>query len=98
MAYRPTWVSLPLGMQGAGFLERRRKQLADAAGQRWRADIKTFKPNSDLYAYPVNRGGRSREETWVVSANSFDAIGAKAAQVKAAWIRRNSEAVFDPWE
>ncbi|MGO9083847.1 MAG: haloacid dehalogenase type II [Candidatus Sulfotelmatobacter sp.] len=61
-------------------------------------DIKTFKPNPDVYAYLVSRGGRSREDTWLVSSNPFDVIGAKAAHLKAAWVRRNPEAVFDPWE
>ena len=61
-------------------------------------DIKTFKPNPDVYSYLVSRGGRSREETWLVSANPFDVIGAEAAHLRAAWVRRNSEDVFDPWE
>jgi 2-haloacid dehalogenase len=61
-------------------------------------DIKTFKPNPDVYAYLVSRGGRSREETWLVSANPFDVIGAEAAHLRGAWVKRNSEAVFDPWE
>jgi 2-haloacid dehalogenase len=61
-------------------------------------DIKTFKPNPDVYAYLVTRGGRPREETWLVSANPFDVIGAKSAHLRGAWVRRNSEAVFDPWE
>ena len=39
-------------------------------------DIKTFKPNPDVYVYLVSRGGRSRQETWLVSANPFDVIGA----------------------
>ncbi|HXM12507.1 MAG TPA: haloacid dehalogenase type II [Terriglobales bacterium] len=60
--------------------------------------IKTFKPNPDAYAYLVSRGGCSREETWLISSNPFDVIGAKAAHLKAAWVKRNSEAVFDPWE
>ena len=61
-------------------------------------DIKTFKPNPDVYAYLVRRGGRSREDTWLVSSNPFDVIGAKAAHLKAAWVKRHPEAVFDPWE
>ena len=60
--------------------------------------IKTFKPNPDVYAYLMSRGGRSRAETWLVSANPFDVIGAKAAHLRAAWIRRNSDDPFDPWE
>jgi 2-haloacid dehalogenase len=61
-------------------------------------DIKTFKPNPDVYEYLVDRGGCSREETWLVSSNPFDVIGAKAAHLRAAWVKRSSEAVFDPWE
>jgi 2-haloacid dehalogenase len=61
-------------------------------------DIKTFKPNPDVYDYFVSRGGRSSEDTWLVSSNPFDVIGAKSAHLKAAWVKRRSEAVFDPWE
>jgi 2-haloacid dehalogenase len=61
-------------------------------------DIKTFKPNPDVYAYLVSRADCSREDTWLVSSNPFDVIGAKAAHLNAAWVRRNPQAVFDPWE
>lgn len=61
-------------------------------------DIQTFKPNPDVYAYLVSRGGGQVEDTWLVSSNPFDVIGAKAAHLKAAWVRRSPEAVFDPWE
>ena len=61
-------------------------------------DIKTFKPNPHVYDYLLSRGGRQIGETWLVSSNPFDVIGAKAAQLKAAWVRRTPEAVFDPWE
>lgn len=61
-------------------------------------DLKTFKPNPDVYAYLVSRGGRPGEDTWLVSANPFDLIGAKSAHLKGAWVRRSPEAVFDPWE
>ena len=60
--------------------------------------IKTFKPNPDAYAYLVSRGGCSAKETWLVSSNPFDVIGAKAAGLKAAWVKRNPETVFDSWE
>jgi 2-haloacid dehalogenase len=61
-------------------------------------DVKTFKPDPNVYAYLVSRGGHRREETWLVSSNPFDVIGAKAAQLNAAWVRRNPATVFDPWE
>ena len=33
-----------------------------------------------------------------MSSNPFDVIGAKSAHLRGAWVKRNSEAVFDPWE
>ncbi len=37
------------------------------------------------------------QETWLVSSNAWDVIGAKAAGIRAAWIKRLRETVFDPW-
>ena len=61
-------------------------------------DLHTFKPNPDVYSYLVERGGRKPEQTWLVTANAWDAIGAKAAGMRVAWLRRNPVAIFDPWE
>ena len=61
-------------------------------------DLRTFKPNPAVYSYLVERGGRSPEQTWLVTANAWDAIGAKAAGLRVAWLRRNPAALFDPWE
>ena len=60
-------------------------------------DVRTFKPNPDVYQYLVRRLGRSVEEVWLVSSNPWDVIGAKSAGLKAAWIKRKPDAVFDPW-
>jgi 2-haloacid dehalogenase len=37
------------------------------------------------------------ENTWLVSANSFDIIGAAACGLKTIWLKRNPNAVFDPF-
>ena len=60
-------------------------------------DVGTFKPNPDVYQYLASRLGRSVEEVWLVSSNPWDVIGAKSAGLKAAWIKRKPDAVFDPW-
>jgi 2-haloacid dehalogenase len=60
-------------------------------------DLKTFKPSPEVYAYLVQRAGSPLSETWLISSNAWDVIGAKASGLKAAWIRRRSDAVFDPW-
>lgn len=60
-------------------------------------DLRTFKPDPAVYAYLAGRVGRPAEEIWLVSSNPFDVIGAKAAGLRAAWVRRNPDAIFDPW-
>jgi len=60
-------------------------------------DLQTFKPNPAVYLYLARRVNRSVDETWLVSGNPFDVIGAKATLLKTAWVRRNPETVFDPW-
>jgi len=61
-------------------------------------DLKTFKPDPQVYLYLAGRLRRAPEETWLVSSNPFDVIGAKAAGLKAVWVQRNPDARFDPWE
>ncbi|ABG04634.1 haloacid dehalogenase, type II [Rubrobacter xylanophilus DSM 9941] len=60
-------------------------------------DLRTFKPAPEVYLYLARRLERRPEEVWLVSGNPFDVIGAKAAGLKAAWVRRDPAAVFDPW-
>jgi 2-haloacid dehalogenase len=60
-------------------------------------DLKTFKPDPEVYHYLARRLGADPSETWLVSSNPFDVIGAKAAGLMAAWIKRKSDAQFDPW-
>jgi 2-haloacid dehalogenase len=60
-------------------------------------ELKTFKPDRRVYAYLADGLKRANSDTWLISSNPFDVIGAKSAGLKAAWIRRNSSAVFDPW-
>jgi 2-haloacid dehalogenase len=60
-------------------------------------DVKTFKPDPEVYHYLTRRLGTETSETWLVSSNPFDVIGAKAAGLAAAWIQRKPDARFDPW-
>jgi 2-haloacid dehalogenase len=61
-------------------------------------DLRTFKPDPEVYAYLARRTDRALGETWLISSNAWDVIGAKAAGLRAAWIKRQPEAVFDPWD
>lgn len=60
-------------------------------------DIKSFKPDPEVYQYFLDKTGGQAESTWLISSNSFDIIGANAAGWKTAWVKRTKEAQFDPW-
>jgi len=60
-------------------------------------DVQSFKPDPAVYAHFLGATGASKEDTWLVSGNPFDIIGAHAGGWNTAWIKRNPDAVFDPW-
>jgi 2-haloacid dehalogenase len=59
--------------------------------------VKSFKPDPEVYHYLARRLGTELSETWLVSSNPFDVIGAKAVGLMVAWIQRKPDAQFDPW-
>jgi 2-haloacid dehalogenase len=60
-------------------------------------DLRTFKPNPAVYAYFLTRAQASASESWLISGNPFDVIGAISAGMRGAWVQRSADAVFDPW-
>lgn len=60
-------------------------------------DIRTFKPSPGTYCHFLRQAEATGCNTWLVSSNPFDVIGAISAGMKSAWLRRSPEAVFDPW-
>ncbi|WP_144211497.1 haloacid dehalogenase type II [Shewanella donghaensis] len=61
-------------------------------------EIKTFKPNPDIYQHFLLVSGSLASDTWLISSNPFDVTGAISAGLNSAWIKRSDEAIFDPWE
>ena len=61
-------------------------------------DIKTFKPNPDVYTYFLNKTSSKAAESWLISGNPFDVIGAGSIGMNTAWVKRSPNQVFDPWE
>lgn len=61
-------------------------------------EIQTFKPDPRFYAHFMERAGASADTTWLVSSNPFDVIGAAACGWRTVWVKRNPNAVFDPWD
>jgi 2-haloacid dehalogenase len=61
-------------------------------------DLRSFKPNPAVYGHFLRKSGASGNSAWLISSNPFDVIGAISAGMRAAWVRRSKEAIFDPWE
>jgi len=59
--------------------------------------LQSFKPNPTMYEHMVKVGGASVDDTWLVSSNPFDVIGAVTIGMQAAWVQRSKSTVFDPW-
>lgn len=60
-------------------------------------DIQTFKPNPDVYHHFIKKTGAEPGNAWLVSSNPFDVQGAINIGMKAAWLQRSHNVVFDPW-
>ena len=60
-------------------------------------DIKVFKPSPATYGHFLRQAGATGGGAWLISSNPFDVIGAISAGMKAAWVKRSAEAIFDPW-
>lgn len=61
------------------------------------SDLRSFKPNPGVYSYFLRKSGATGRSAWLISSNPFDVIGAVSAGMKAAWVKRSPDAIFDPW-
>ena len=61
-------------------------------------DVQSFKPDPAVYRHFLKETGATNKETWLVSGNPFDVIGAHMAGWRTAWVKRDPTAVFDPWK
>ena len=60
-------------------------------------DVHMFKPSPDVYRHFTTDTGADTSGTWLISGNSFDVMGARACGWNAAWVQRNPDNPFDPW-
>ena len=60
-------------------------------------EVNSFKPDPAVYHHFLSRAGAAAENTWLVSGNPFDIIGAHSCGMNTAWVQRSRVAVFDPW-
>lgn len=60
-------------------------------------DVRSFKPDPEVYAHFSRSTNTRPEHTRLVSGNAFDIAGAQACGWRTAWIRRDARTVFDGW-
>jgi len=61
-------------------------------------EVRSFKPDPEVYRHFMQRAGSSAEKSWLISSNPFDVTGARSIGMQAIWVKRSTDAVFDPWE
>ena len=60
-------------------------------------DVRSYKPDPAVYLHLLARGGAAADDTWLVSSNAWDVLGAKSAGLRAAWVRRQSQTPWEGW-
>lgn len=60
-------------------------------------ELQSFKPDPAVYQHFLSQSGASANTAWLISSNPFDVIGAISAGMKAAWVQRSKQAIYDPW-
>lgn len=61
-------------------------------------EVQSYKPDPAVYKHFLDSTNAAASDTWLVSGNAFDIIGAHAAGWQTAWLKRDPAAVFDPWD
>lgn len=61
-------------------------------------DIQMFKPSPLVYEHLNNKTNSTKSNSWLISGNPFDVIGAISYGMRSAWIQRSADSIFDPWE
>ncbi|WP_026755816.1 haloacid dehalogenase type II [Sediminibacter sp. Hel_I_10] len=59
--------------------------------------VSSFKPNPKVYEYFNDVTKSSKSNSWLISSNSFDVIGAISYGMQSAWLQRTQESILDPW-
>lgn len=61
-------------------------------------EIRSFKPSPKVYQHLLHTAAATASDTWLVSSNPFDVIGALNADLNSVWLNRSGKEVFDPWD
>lgn len=58
---------------------------------------KMFKPSPIVYQHFNDSTVSQKENSWLISGNPFDVMGGISYGMKAIWVQRSAETIFDPW-
>ncbi|MRT92645.1 haloacid dehalogenase type II [Ancylomarina sp. 16SWW S1-10-2] len=60
-------------------------------------DIQVFKPSPLVYKHFNKETNSTKTDSWLISSNPFDVIGAVSYGMRSAWVQRSEDSIFDPW-
>tara|TARA_R110002126_G_scaffold287949_1_gene441086 strand:+ start:94 stop:771 length:678 start_codon:yes stop_codon:yes gene_type:complete len=60
-------------------------------------DVAVFKPSPLVYAHFNTETNSTPSNSWLISSNPFDVIGAISYGMRSAWVQRTPDSIFDPW-
>jgi len=50
-----------------------------------------------VYQHFMNQTNSSKSDSFLISSNPFDVMGAISYGMRSAWLQRSPDTVFDPW-
>lgn len=59
--------------------------------------VEIFKPSPLVYEYFNKETNSTKTDSWLISSNPFDVIGALSYGMNSAWVQRSQDLIFDPW-
>lgn len=60
-------------------------------------DVEVFKPSPLVYKNFIEKTNSSKLDSWLISSNPFDVIGAISYGMRSVWMQRSTDSIFDPW-
>lgn len=60
-------------------------------------EVKVFKPSPKVYEHFIKKSNSVKGNSWLVSSNSFDILGASSYGMKTVWVKRSKASILDPW-
>ncbi|MBT3204496.1 MAG: haloacid dehalogenase type II [Gammaproteobacteria bacterium] len=60
-------------------------------------EIRKYKPDPAIYQHFLKRAGANAKDSWLISGNGFDVMGAGNCGMNSVWIKRDLKQQLDSW-